>query len=96
MYMPRPMMTELIKLRDEAEHLLAVYTEYKDSTDQDQRRKAHLILDRFLMTHREEATILMIDSLDVEIHKMIEKTKPKKKGNLLSRLVHSIIPKYNA
>lgn len=88
--MPVPMVTELMKLRDEAERLLQVYTEHKDSQDESLRRKAHLDLDRFLMRHREEAILLMVDGLNTEIRVMVDKTRPIKKVHLLSRIMFAL------
>jgi hypothetical protein len=84
------MVKELTKLRDEAERLLETYTIHKDSDDPNMRRKAHLDLDRFLMQHREEAALLMLDSLNTEIKVMIDKTKPIKKVHLLSRIMFAL------
>lgn len=85
--MPVPMVKELTKLRDEAARMLELYTEHKDSEYQDLRRKVHVDLDRFLMDHREEAILLMVDGLNEEIKKMVEKTKPVKKVHMLSRIM---------
>lgn len=88
--MPVPMIKELSKLRDEAERLLETYTDFKDSEDENLRRKAHLDLDRFLMQHREEAILLMLDGLNTEIKIMTDKTKPVKKVHLLSRIMFAL------
>ena len=88
--MPVPMVKELSRLRDEAERLLETYTEHKDSQDESLRRKAHLDLDRFLMKHREEAILLMIDGLNTEIKLMVDKTRPVKKVHLLSRIMFAL------
>lgn len=88
--MPVPMVKELIKLRDEAERLLEVYTEHKDSEFYDLQRRVHLDLDRFLMEHREEAILLMVDGLNEEIKKMVDKTKPIKKVHMLSRIMMAL------
>lgn len=88
--MPVPMIKELSKLRDEAERLLETYTLFKDSEDENLRRKAHLDLDRFLMQHREEAVLLMLDGLNTEIKLMTDKTKPVKKVHLLSRIMFAL------
>lgn len=85
--MPVPMVKELSRLRDEAERLLELYTEHKDSGHQDLRRKVHIDLDRFLMEHREEAILLIVDGLNEEIKKMVDKTKPIKKVHMLSRIM---------
>ena len=85
--MPVPMVKELMKLRDEAERTLETYTEFKYNDDANLRRKAHLDLDRFLMEHREEAILLMLDGLNTEIKIMTDKTKPVKKVHLLSRIM---------
>lgn len=88
--MPVPMVTELTKLRDEAARLLELYELHKDSEDEVMRRRVHLDLDKFLMQHREEATILMVDSLNTEIRIMTDKTKPVKKVHLLSRIMFAL------
>lgn len=88
--MPVPMIRDLTRLRDEAERLLETYTIHKDSEDENLRRKAHLDLDRFLMQHREEAILLMVDGLTTEIDLMINKTKPVKKVHLLSRIMFAL------
>lgn len=88
--MPVPMIKELSKLRDEAERVLETYTIHKDSEDESLRRKAYLDLDRFLMQHREEAILLMVDGLNEEIKKMVDKTKPVKKVHLLSRIMFAL------
>ena len=88
--MPVPMVKELTKLRDEAARLLETYTEFKDSEDDALRRKAHLDLDRFLMKHREEAILLLVDGLNTEIQVMTDKTKPVKKVHLLSRIMFAL------
>lgn len=88
--MPVPMVNELTKLRDEAERLLELYTLHSDSEDETLRRKVHLDLDRFLMRHREEAILLMIDGLNTEIKVMTDKTKPVKKVHLLSRIMFAL------
>lgn len=94
--MPVPMVKELTKLRDEAERLLETYTLFKDSDDENLRRKAHLDLDRFLMQHREEAALLMLDGLNTEIQTMVDKTKPVKKVHLLSRIMFALRGKDSA
>lgn len=88
--MPVPMIKELSKLRDEAERVLETYTIHKDSEDESLRRKAHLDLDRFLMQHREEAILLMVDGLNTEIRVMTDKTRPVKKVHLLSRIMFAL------
>lgn len=88
--MPVPVVTELMKLRDEAARLLEVYTEHKDSEYEEMRRRVHIDLDRFLMEHREEAILLMVDGLNEEIQKMVDKTKPVKKVHLLSRIMFAL------
>ena len=88
--MPVPMIRDLTRLRDEAERLLETYTIHKDSEDNSLRRKAHLDLDRFLMQHREEAILLMVDGLTTEIDLMVNKTKPVKKVHLLSRIMFAL------
>lgn len=77
-------------MRDEAERVLETYTIHKDSEDETLRRKAYLDLDRFLMQHREEAILLMVDGLNTEIKVMIDKTKPVKKVHLLSRIMFAL------
>lgn len=88
--MPVPMTRELTKLRNEAERLLVTYTEHKDSEHCDIRRKVHLDIDRFLMEHREEAMLLIVDGLNEEIKRMTDKAKHlhnhKPKMPLLTRL----------
>lgn len=88
--MPVPMIKELTRLRDEATRMLEIYTEHKDSSVDDLRRKAHIDLDRFLMEHREEAILLMVDGLNEEITKMVDKTKPIKKVHMLSRIMMAL------
>lgn len=88
--MPVPMVNELMKLRDEAARLLEVYTVHKDSEYEEMRRRVHVDLDRFLMQHREEAVLLMVDGLNEEIKKMVDKTKPIKKVHLLSRIMFAL------
>lgn len=85
--MPVPMVKELSRLRDEATRLLELYTEHRDSEHEEMRRRVHVDLDRFLMEHREEAILLMVDGLNEEIQKMVDKTKPIKKVHLLSRIM---------
>lgn len=60
-------MNELMRLRDEATRLLTVYMEYRDSPDEHCRRKAHLDLDRFLMSHRGDVTMLLIIGADAQL-----------------------------
>lgn len=81
------MMSELTRLRDEAERILTIYTEYKDSDDEEMRRRVHLQVDRFLMQHREEVMLLTVDGLNTEIRKMIERKEPIRKVHLLSRIM---------
>ena len=88
--MPVPMIKELSKLRDEALRMLELYTEHKDSEYQELRRKVHVDLDRWLMEHREEAILLIVDALNEEIQRMIDKTKPVKKVHMLSRIMLAI------
>lgn len=88
--MPVPMVTELMKLRDEAERLLELYTMHKDSDDEVMRRRVHIDLDKFLMQHREEAALLMVDGLNTEIKVMVDKTRPVKKVHLLSRIMFAL------
>lgn len=88
--MPVPMVKELMKLRDEAERVLETYTLHRGSEDESMRRKAHLDLDRFLMQHREEAILLLVDGLNTEIKTMVDKTKPVKKVHLLSRIMFAL------
>lgn len=57
------MANELHRLREEAERLHTTYTMYKDSDDEVLRRRVYLQLDRFLMNHREEAIILIVQGL---------------------------------
>lgn len=93
--MPVPMVKELSRLRDEAERLLELYTEHRDSEHEEMRRRVHVDLDRFLMEHREEAILLMVDGLNEEIQKMVDKTKPIKKVHLLSRIMIALRVKKN-
>ena len=88
--MPVPMVKELTKLRDEATRMLELYTEHKDSDDQELRRKVTVALDRFLMEHREEAILLFVDGLNEEITKMVDKTKPVRKVHMLSRIMMAL------
>lgn len=71
-------MSELTRLRDEAERLLTIYRMYKDSDDPDIRRRAHVEADRFLMEHRETALICIEQVLSDEFKKLTEKEKPVK------------------
>lgn len=88
--MPVPMVKELTKLRDEATRMLELYTEHKDSDDKELRRKVTIALDRFLMEHREEAILLIVDGLNEEIIKMVDKTKPVRKVHMLSRIMMAL------
>ena len=71
-------MSELTRLRDEAERLLTVYRMYKDSEDPTLRRRAHVEVDRFLMEHRETALICIEQVLSDEFNRLAEKDKPVK------------------
>lgn len=83
-------MSELTRLRDEAERLLETYTEHRYSEDDTLRRKVHLDLDRFLMDHREEAILLMVDGLNDEITRLVEAKKPVRKMHLLARILTAL------
>ena len=83
-------MSELTRLRDEAERLLETYTEHRYSEDDTLRRKVHVDLDHFLMEHREEAILLMVDGLNDEITKLIEAKKPTRKVHLLARILTAL------
>lgn len=63
-------MSELTRLRDEAERLLTTYAEYKDCDDLVVKTRVHVELDRFLMHNRETAAILMLEGLNAEIEKL--------------------------
>jgi len=63
-------MSELTRLRDEAERLLTTYAEYKDCDDLVVKTRVHIELDRFLMNNRETAAILMLEGLDAEIERL--------------------------
>ena len=64
------MMSELTRLRDEAERLLTTYAEYKDCNDLVVKTRVHVELDRFLMANRETAALLMLEGLDAEIERL--------------------------
>lgn len=51
------------------------------------RRRAYLDLDRFLMEHREEAILLIVDGLNTEIQRMTYKTMLIQKPSMLSRIL---------
>ena len=72
------MMSELTRLHDEAVRLLTVYDEYRNSTDETMRRKAHIDLDAFLMRHRDVAMILFVEGLQREIDDLKIKQAPAK------------------
>lgn len=61
------MKRKLVRLLNEAEHLLGVYEIHKDSQDETIRRKVHMDLDRFLMENREVAALLMVSGLKAEL-----------------------------
>lgn len=63
-------MSELTRLRDEADRLLTTYTEYKDCNDLTVKTRVHVELDRFLMANRETAALLMLEGLDAEIKRL--------------------------
>ena len=63
-------MSELTRLRDEADRLLTTYAEYKDCNDLVVKTRVHVELDRFLMNNRETAAILMLEGLDAEIDRL--------------------------
>lgn len=63
------MKRKLSRLLNEAERLLAVYEEHKNSTDDNIRRRVHMDLDRFLMENREVAALLMVSGLKAELAK---------------------------
>ena len=84
------MMSELTRLKDEATRLLTVYEEYKDSTDEFKRRKAHLDLDRFLMEHREVAMVLMVQGLQDAFDQLVAELKePQRRAPWYKRLLRS-------
>ena len=72
-------MSELTRLHDEAERLSVVYRMYKDSDDEMLRRRAHVELDRFLMTHRELAVALMAKGLQDEIENLVDTHRANEK-----------------
>ena len=72
-------MSELTRLHDEAERLSVVYRMYKDSDDEMLRRRAHVELDRFLMTHRELAVALMAKGLQDEIDHLVDTNRVSEK-----------------
>lgn len=63
-------MSELTRLRDEAERLLTTYVEYKDCNDLVVKTRVHVELDRFLMQNRETAALLMLEGLNDEIERL--------------------------
>lgn len=63
-------MSELTRLRDEAERLLTTYAEYRDCDDLVVKTRVHVELDRFLMNNRETAAILMLEGLNAEIERL--------------------------
>lgn len=65
--------SKLIQLRNQANHLLTTYDEYKHSEDLQMRRKVHTDVDRFLMDNRETAMLLLIDGLNGEIELLTKK-----------------------
>lgn len=62
-------MSELTRLRDEAERLLTTYAEHRNSEDPKIRHKVHVELDRFLMHNREMAAMMMLSGLDTEVER---------------------------
>lgn len=83
-------MSELTRLRDEAERILTNYTEHKDSEDTTMRRRAHLQADRFLMEHREAVMLLTVQGLNAEVNRLIEEKRPAPKKPLLKRIWSAI------
>jgi hypothetical protein len=84
-------MSELTRLRDEADRLLTTYIVYKDCNDQIIRRKVHVELDRFLMHNREAAIALMLDGLNTEIIRLkdelhLEFEQEEQKQSFFTRL----------
>lgn len=63
-------MSELTRLRDEAERLLTTYVEYRDCNDLVVKTRVHVELDRFLMQNRETAALLMLEGLNDEIERL--------------------------
>lgn len=85
-------MSELTRLRDEADRLLTTYAEYKDCNDLVVKTRVHVELDRFLMANRETAAILMLEGLDAELERLRDELhldfekKPGLFGKLRRRL----------
>lgn len=81
-------MSELTRLRDEAERLLTTYAEHKDCNDLVVKTRVHVELDRFLMANRETAAILMLEGLDAELERLREELHLdfEKKPGVLTRL----------
>lgn len=81
-------MSELTRLRDEAERLLTTYAEYRDCDDQVVRVRVHVELDRFLMDNRETAAILMLEGLNAEIDRLKDELQLdyEKKPGIITRL----------
>lgn len=65
-------MSELTRLRDEADRLLTTYAEHKDCEDSKIRLRVHVHLDRFLMENRETAVQMMLEGLEAEIRRRSE------------------------
>lgn len=81
-------MSELTRLRDEADRLLTTYAEYKDCNDLVVKTRVHVELDRFLMANRETAAILMLEGLDAEILRLKDDLhlEYERKPGILTRL----------
>lgn len=85
-------MSELTRLRDEAERLLTTYAEYRDCDDLVVKTRVHVELDRFLMANRETAALLMLEGLNAEIDRLRDELhldyekKPGMFGKLRRRL----------
>lgn len=82
-------MSELTRLRDEAERLLTTYAEYKDCADLVVKTRVHIELDRFLMANRETAAILMLEGLNTEIECLRDELQIdyEKRQNILSKIM---------
>ena len=85
-------MSELTRLRDEAERLLTTYVEYKDCNDLVVKTRVHVELDRFLMANRETAAILMLEGLNYELERLREELHIdyEKRQNILSKILHKL------
>lgn len=89
------MMSELTRLRDEADRLLTTYFEYRHCDDHLIRTRVHVDLDRFLMQNRETAMILLVVGLENEIQQLVSENPVKygPKDNIFSKVLKRLKPK---